>query len=111
LLFNSKDNFFDDRKYSNKTNTKLYLAPKRSSGRINILSEKPIFDNCNDNTPIKDNKEEMQMDLDETDIFIQKLLKEEESLIKLQIKIKLEEEKNQILLKEVEKSKDLTYLV
>lgn len=106
MLFNSEEDFFDTKKYANKTNnTKFNLFPKRSIECKNIFTEKSTFNEYNETTPVKNNKEDnIQMEMDETDIFIQKLLKEEESLIKLQIKVKLEEEKNQILQKEIERS-------
>jgi len=106
LLFNSEEDFFETKKYAIKTNnTKFNLFPKRSEGYKNILTEKLAFIEENENTPVKNNLENnTQIEIDETDIFIQRLLNEEESLIKLQIQVKFEEEKNHILVREIEKS-------
>lgn len=105
MHFNTNVNFLETKKYANKTNqTKFNVNIKNGSKCLDFFTEKPIINDCNDNTPVKNNKEEEHNELDETDVFIQKLLKEEEGLIKLQIKVKLEEEKKNILIKEIDKS-------
>jgi len=106
-LLNLEKNFLGDNVLNKATNNKF-----NNHFNKNSINKNPIFANGNlvenlydDNTPIKPNKEQNKItEIDETDIFIKDLLKEQENLIKLEIKINVEEEKNLKSNKEIEKS-------
>ncbi len=103
--------------YVNKTNkitdkNKNLLNKDFNSNKNEFKNNITLNDNSSINHYIKQSNiynDHTEKDIDETDIFIRNILKEEENLIKIQIKCKLEEEKNLCLMKEIERSKLFTY--
>lgn len=78
------------------TKYKLNTANENSSLIVNMTSN---IENKSSNS-----SNDSASEVDETDIFIQQLLKEQEKIIKIQIQLKIEEEKNFQIKKEIEKS-------
>ena len=106
-LFNSEEENIENKR-NNKTNFTKFPIKSNNTMFFNENFSNSVH---NENTQFNENKETPNEEFDETDVFIQNLLKQEESLIKLQIKLKLEEVKNSQLIKELEKSKKYNNLI